>query len=89
MSKLVDYGDGLIAPAPAPLLPSRVLTIEEERARCAINGSDYIRSRAMGLEQKSKGKPVRVRMPSGHTFNAGGECLVQALANGAQPVELD
>jgi hypothetical protein len=31
-------------------------------------------------------KPVRVRMPSGQVITTGGENLVRALVNGAEPV---
>ena len=87
MSRLVDYGEGLIGPTTPP-----VRTVEEERlyAHQTEQLEAKVRSRAYQLEGHGSGKPkpVRVRMPSGHTFNAGGELLVQALANGAEPVEL-
>lgn len=83
MNRLVDYGDGLIA----PLASAR--TADQERAVAWEQEADKFHHSADALMEKSKGKPVRVRMPkTGATFYAGGECLVQALANGAQPVEL-
>jgi len=89
MSELVDYGYGLVAPVPdgsqreyvAPPHPDAVA------AENALNRECWARKRAAEFVGANKRKPVKVRMPSGVTFFAGGECLVIAIYNGAELAE--
>jgi hypothetical protein len=58
----------------------------DARTRAAeLEGGSAV-NRWKGVPENTDRKPVRVRMPSGQVITTGGENLVRALVNGAEPV---
>jgi hypothetical protein len=97
--KLVDYGYGRVEPHPLPLRQRpdnpayanpEIKKTQDARLKEHIN-EENIRDRANKLQggtSHDKGNhTVWIRMPSGSKCFVGGEALVQALANGGQPMD--